>query len=146
MLTSFGVGEGTPVTIQRYGTENYNYELPVKSVDKFQEYSNEVIEGLSLRIKDIQDELEVLCEKGRAGKTDLRELSHEVDVLATHMNSNVTHLHESFKLFMESQITKAKTEVAVYTGSIVTRYGIEQATAIDMNPSNRLFDNTDTIS
>jgi hypothetical protein len=128
MICSFGVGEGTPCTLSRVNGELVEYVPPPAELQEYAVYANKILDDLSEKATTLEQRIADLIEgKGKAGKKDLEALKQEVSVLGQHVGGNYDFLMSSFTQHVETEMNRAKVNIASYTGAIVTQYGIEAA-------------------
>lgn len=124
MVSSFGSGTGTPVTI-RWRADKGNIEeppVPDQVIDIAKRTANDTKNEMIARLKAIQDKSLELVDKG-FGKKDLRQLAHDIGVLASHISSNLDFLESQVKDRMEKEVAKANIEIEAVISNAVQRLG-----------------------
>jgi hypothetical protein len=124
MISSFGDGGGTPITIT--GLEDVGFiERPPEQVPVI-ELANKTAEkvkgDLVARMHDLKRDAAELAAKG-AGKKALQQLAHDMEILAEWTNSNFDYLENQVKERMEKEVAKANLEIEALINNAVTRLG-----------------------
>jgi hypothetical protein len=126
MVSSFGNGTGTPVTISSRAGVGYIEDPPepISVIDAAKQSANDVKVNLVKRLEDLKKDVEVLS--GTAGtvkKKDLANLAHDFDILASWLSSNFDFLENQVKERMEVEVAKAQIEIEAIVNNAVVRLG-----------------------
>lgn len=126
MVSSFGDGSGTPVTI-RYRQDKGNIDSPPEAVpviDLAKKSADETKQSLVNRLRDLQTDVKKVSEgSGPVKKSDLKKLALDFSVLASHLSSNFDFLENQVVERMEKEVAKANIEIEAIINNAVTRLG-----------------------
>jgi hypothetical protein len=124
MISSFGDGGGTPITIT--GLEGVGIiESPPEQVPVI-ELANKTAEkvktDLVKKLRDLERDVKTISEKG-AGKKALAQLAMDFNILASFLDGNFDYLENQVKERMEKEVAKANIEIEALITNAVTRLG-----------------------
>lgn len=126
MVSSFGDGSGTPVTIS-YREGHGNIEAPpdaVPVIDLAKKSADETKQALVKRLKDLEADVKNLSEKeGTVKKKDLTRLALDFNILASWLSGNFDFLENQVKERMEKEVAKAHIEIDALVSNAITRLG-----------------------
>jgi hypothetical protein len=126
MVSSFGNGNGTPITIHSRAGVGFieSPPEPTSVIDVAKKTANDVKLDLVKRLEDLKKDVEVLS--GTAGtvkKKDLANLAHNFKILASWLSSNFDFLENQVKERMEVEVAKANIEIEAIVNNAVVRLG-----------------------
>ncbi len=120
---------GTACTLQRHNGKLVP-QIP-KQEPRTQQFSNEMKDTMREIQEGISEVINKLTE-GNLGKTKVKELHRELDMLRARLTSSTSFVAKQFDQHMENTVEHAKTEVNAYITGTIHRAGLE-ALAGDFN-------------
>lgn len=146
MISSVGNGSGTQCTISEApppGTPaRLVPDMPSDPVKKT--FAGEMRKMVQSHIDDARAIAKTLIEcvaVGRAGKGDLKDMSHRMQVLIDKMSSNAAFIQEQFAETMEQSVEQAKSEIDGYLNERAREIGLAALLSQGERPSaGRLLD------
>ena len=130
-VASVGQGEGVPVTL-RMRQDGPARELPPIAAPQatprerhgldLKEGLDEAVDGLRDRIRQLGE----MIEGGRIGKKELRELQHDMAVIAGNLPDNAKYAMDCFVKSSERVVDEIKTEVDAYVDGVARHIGMER--------------------
>lgn len=148
-VASSGMGQGTPVTL-RYRPED-NAKLVcvpgIESNEKLkQTFEREIKEQCARYIADaktLTKKLADLIESGKTGKTQLKELHHEMSTFSGNFAANMAYVQNSFAEAMENSVEAGKSDIEAFVSNLAQSTGLA---FLKQNPPTTLaIDNDDSI-
>ncbi len=111
-ITSFNMGEGTPVTLKQFNGE-YIEQCPFQ--DKRMQFDNEFSEDMRKLVKELKEiskEAEDILEnKKTLSKGDREKILSALEKVQTELGSNLPFVFSQFNKQMEKTVTEAKAEI-----------------------------------
>lgn len=126
MVSSFGNGGGTPVTINWREGHGYVERPPdaVPVIDLAKKSADETKQGLVKRLRDLETDVKTLSTKsGTVTKKDLTKLAMDFNILSSWLSSNFDYLETQVVERMEKEVAKAQIEIEAIVNNAVTRLG-----------------------
>ncbi|MCD0159700.1 hypothetical protein IHN63_00105 [Deinococcus sp. 6YEL10] len=127
MVSSFGNGNGTPVTLEyitRDGPGRIEpYPDPPSKIEQFEQEVEASVASNTDRLKDVHAEIARLIGSGKAGKRDLEALHRNLGLAISANASSATFVVEQHKERMEQTVAEAKIEVEAYVTETLGRLG-----------------------
>jgi hypothetical protein len=127
MLSSFGDGSGTPVTLrftQEYGHIEQPPEIPTV-VDIQRKAVDDEVRKLASQMKTIEEALETVVKQPTVKKKDLDGIRHNLNVLHSHFISNLPYYEKATIERMEKEVGKAKIEIDAILQNYVHKLGLK---------------------
>lgn len=128
MVSSFGNGGGTPVTLS-YRQDQGSIErppAPVSVIDLAHRSADKTKQNLVNSLKGLEQDVKTLSTKqGTVTKKDLSKLAMDFNVLASCLDSNFDFLENQVKERMEKEVAKANIEIEAIISNAVQRLGRE---------------------
>jgi len=126
MVSSFGSGSGTPVTIHWREGQGYveTCPSPVPILDLAKETAVKTKQDLVKRLHGLETDVKILSTKsGTVTKKDLSKLALDFNILASWLHSNFDFLENQVKERMEKEVAKAQIEIEAIINNAVVRLG-----------------------
>jgi hypothetical protein len=140
MVSSFGDGSGTPVTIAWRPDIGYVDAPPAPTpiLDLAHKTANDTKNDLVKRLKLLQSDVSTLSSKsGTVTKKDLKQLALDFNILASWLDSNFDFLENQVKERMEKEVAKAHIEIDALIGNAVQRLG-ERALGVQLAAGEKI--------
>ena len=124
-ITSFGKGEGTPVTITRLEGKQIP-DIPfVNKRMQFDEEFEDSVKGLVSETNPFYKKILELLAKPNIGKNDREEIKKQVDTLRSHIASNIPFVKTQFTEEMDKTVLEAKAAVEAFVEDKIHSVGLE---------------------
>lgn len=130
-IVASSMGRGTPITF-RYKPDN-GYKLmvvpgiaPIETMKqtfdremkaKCKEYVQEIV--------DLKAKVDAMLANGKANKTQLTDLSHQLGVFAQNLPSNMSFTQKQFAEAMEKTTEAAKSDIESFVVNLAMRTGLD---------------------
>jgi hypothetical protein len=127
MLSSFGDGSGTPVTLrytQQAGYIEQPPEVPTV-VDIQRKAVDDEVKSLAARMKAIEQALETVLKQPTVKKKDLDGIRHELNVLHSLYLANLPYYEKATIERMEKEVGKAKIEIDAILQNYIHKLGLK---------------------
>lgn len=139
MLSSFGDGSGTPVTLVWVPGEGYVGDPPVipKITDVQKQAVDETVRNIAQQMKDIETKFEDLLKLPTIRKKDVENLRFRMNILRSHFVSNLRYYEDATKERMEKEVANAAIEIDALVNRYVHSLGLnalEMKTKILVEP------------
>lgn len=125
MVSSFGNGNGTPVTLEHVnGIGRIEpYPEPESTFQQFAEEAEREAEKPAEDFQRLSEQIAGLIASGKAGKRDLEALKKHVDNIGFRMRGDAGFVATQHKERMEKTVAEAKIEVEAYVNETLGRLG-----------------------
>ena len=127
MLSSFGDGSGTPVTL-RWTQENGHIEAPPDvptMVDVQRREVENTVQDLGRQMQELEDRFSLMLKMPTVRKKDLEALRMGMNVLRTHLFSNLPYYEQATIERMEKEVAKARVEIEALVNNALHRAGVK---------------------
>lgn len=114
MISSLNFGSGVPATLFRL--QGQSIPQPKMAEARTDEFSKEIVSAIT----DVVGRLDEL-KKGKHSKSTIQEL----EVIISHLKSNIPFVAESFDKHMEDRVEKAKVDIEAHMVATVQRAGLD---------------------
>lgn len=130
MITSFGMGDGVPCTLNAIRTEGYQ-RLPLightESVrERYERQIKEAAERQIRRIQENMDALAALVAKGKAGKKELADVYSGLASAVNNLPGNLAFTSELIQENMDKIVASGKAELEAAALGVATRLGVKE--------------------
>lgn len=158
-VSSGAMGRNTPVTFRHkpqipYVMENVPGIAPLETMK--QTFEKEIRQTAKEYIKEIGElkaKIDGLMTTGKANKTQLGEISHQLGIFLNNFPSNLAFTQNQFAEAMEKTTEAAKTDIEAFVMNLAVKTGLDvlrekqvQLVAAEMDESPLLGDNNDIHS
>ena len=127
MVSSFGDGSGTPVTLRlRDNGQGYIEHPPEQApvIDLAKQSAQDTKNALVKRLKDLETDVKKVSEgSGTVTKKDMKKLAMDFNILAWWLSSNFDYLENQVVERMENEVAKANIEIEAIISNAVQRLG-----------------------
>jgi uncharacterized protein YoxC len=128
LITSFGSGGGTPVTIRDNNGTSYPDPPYLNKVDEFQDEFEKHIRNIGKQMKSsIEDSMKILKEKQSLTKDDRKAIINSFEMLVQEVSSNIPFISQQFNEQMETTVSHAKSEIESFLTHRITSLGLDVA-------------------
>ena len=130
MITSFGMGDGVPCTLDTIRTEGFQ-RLPhighKESVrERYDRQIKEAAERQLVKINEKMADLAALVAKGKAGKRDLEEVYSGLANAIGHLPGNLAFSTELMQESMDKIVSAGKAELEATAVGVAMRLGVKE--------------------
>ena len=126
LITSLNMGSGVPCTLEYVAGQEIEKYQPMPPVrEKHDTNLSESTQEISDRISKLEEQLQTLLEKGKAGKKDLENLRSATDGIRQQVESNLPFVVKCFSEEMDSQVNRAKIEFSAYVDQQIISHGLQ---------------------
>lgn len=124
MVSSFGDGSGTPVTITARQDVGFIESPPeaIPVIELAKKTANETKRDLVKRLRDLEADVKTISSTG-GGKKAMAKLAMDFNILASWLDSNFDYLENQVKERMEKEVAKANIEIEALISNAVQRLG-----------------------
>ena len=134
MITSVGIGEGTPATIRYVNHERVEDPPHEDFVSKANVDFKKSLEEMSSRVETAKKTVdEILSKKGTILKGDRKKLESAMRMMIQHYEKNIPFAHECFQEAVEHTVGDAQSAISASIETAKRQVG-EKALGIDGNP------------
>lgn len=128
MITSIGMGEGSPCTINRHNNERVE-DCPSQDRKQFViDSHNEHIEDHEAKVRELLGQLQrMLSDKHRPTLKELAQIIHELSCYTGNFKSSHKYFRNQFVEEVESILDDAKTEIEAHILHSAGKLGIDKA-------------------
>ncbi|MBU4680400.1 hypothetical protein KC222_00030 [Cedecea davisae] len=130
MITSFGLGDGVPCTINALHTTGFQRLPEIGRIESTRErYERQIQEAGQREIAKVQtamSALRELAEKGKAGKRELAEALSKIDTALYNLPGNLSFTTELIQENMDKVVASGKAELEAVALGVATRLGVKE--------------------
>lgn len=130
MITSFGMGDGVPCTLNSIRTEGYQRLPLIGHTESVRErYDRQIKEAADRQLRRIQehmDTLAALVAKGKAGKKELADVYSGLASAVNNLPGNLAFTSELIQENMDKIVASGKAELEAAALGVATRLGIQE--------------------
>jgi len=124
-ITSFGKGEGTPVTITNIGGKRVEGIEFVNKRMQFDEEFEADMKELTSETNPFYTKILSLLSKPSVGKTDKEEIKKQLDMLRQHIASNIPFVKKQFTEQMDNTVLESKADFEAFVEDKIHSVGLE---------------------
>lgn len=139
MISSFGKGSGTPVTLTyRADLENPQveaYKIPKSDHDQHIKEMRETINDGMQALRDLRKKVLEALKKPTVTKADLKGMIEEIDKADRELLANTKFVADSFEESLQERMSAARIEIEAFASNRVVEWGLD-AMKISSGPPN----------
>lgn len=130
-FVSSGMGRKTPITFRTKPAEGTRLEMVPgiePSITMKQMFEKEIRATAKAYIKEINDlkaKIDGYALTGKANKTQLNEMSHQLGIFLTNFPSNLAFTQTQFAEAMEKTTESAKTDIEAFVMNLALKTGLD---------------------
>ena len=141
-ITSLNCGSGVPVTIERINMKSMVKCPFVNKQMQFDAEFKDHMQHASKMIDDVIGKANDLINKGKCGKTELRELLDKLAMLKQNLHDNLPFINDQFTEQMDKTVNQAKGEVEAFITNAIIKTGLatikQNAPELEVTESKQL--------
>ena len=126
LISRLNMGSGTPVTLRWH---NGHIEAPpvaeTARQKHEQDFKAECVEAMK-GVKAVEEKLASAIDKGKIGKTEIREILQELRSARSSVSSTLPWVEKQFAKATEATVSNAKVEIEAHLSNVMRLLGTEQ--------------------
>lgn len=130
LVSSFGLGEGVPCTLNRTKTGDSVRIPPIKRMESTrQRFDRNIEEAAQRQLANLAEDLQslgTLMAKGKAGKRELEELYRSMSAHLGNLPKNLSFSTQLIQESMDSIVSAGKAELEASAVGVALRLGIKE--------------------